>query len=184
MESIQALYRERGQRALDQRRRNQMAELYEQLIGIRLHRRGASFELAAVIDGWPRWARVRGNHPSATLEDLGDHAWLSEVLDGIPELPFGSAVFWLGRLWSVTETATDPATMRLETTDGLRPITLRVEPQQHPRILARFHPQAWYRDQAIGCDPQGPDTWDVAPEILAMGRDESVNYPALKGGAC
>lgn len=42
------------------------------------------------------------------------------------------------------------------------------------RITARFQAQAWLNDYAIDVDPEGPTTWDVTEEIVAMGRDKAL----------
>lgn len=36
-------------------------------------------------------------------------------------------------------------------------------------ITANFNPQAWYRDNAIGVDPEGPTEFDVTFDVLQMG---------------
>jgi len=40
------------------------------------------------------------------------------------------------------------------------------------RIIATFRPQTWQRDYAIDVDPEGPLTWDVTDEVLALSVDE------------
>ena len=42
------------------------------------------------------------------------------------------------------------------------------------RIIARFVPQAWVNDYAVGVDCEGPDKWDCTDEILAMGRERAL----------
>lgn len=42
------------------------------------------------------------------------------------------------------------------------------------RVMARFHPQAWIRDDAVEVDPEGPITWDVTEEIRAMPRAKAL----------
>jgi hypothetical protein len=41
-----------------------------------------------------------------------------------------------------------------------------------PEITARFHPQAWINDYAVEVDPEGPTTWDVTAEVIAMTETE------------
>ena len=46
-------------------------------------------------------------------------------------------------------------------------------------ITASFNPQAWYRDDAIDVDPEGPTDFDVTFDVLQMGasaRDLADNY--------
>lgn len=40
------------------------------------------------------------------------------------------------------------------------------------RIIARFHPQAWQNDYAIGVDPLGPVQADVTEEVLVLSPSE------------
>lgn len=42
-----------------------------------------------------------------------------------------------------------------------------------PRIIAAFHPQAWWNDYAMEVDPEGPTEFDVTDVILAMSRDDA-----------
>lgn len=42
------------------------------------------------------------------------------------------------------------------------------------RIIAAFIPQSWIDDYAVAIDPQGPATFDVTAEIVAMGRDAAL----------
>jgi hypothetical protein len=41
------------------------------------------------------------------------------------------------------------------------------------RIIARFQPQKWINDYAVNVSPNGPDTWDVTDEVLAMPREKA-----------
>lgn len=44
---------------------------------------------------------------------------------------------------------------------------------QSKTVTIRFHPQAWIRDQAIACDPEGPVEFEV-PENAA--KDAAGNW--------
>ena len=43
------------------------------------------------------------------------------------------------------------------------------------RIIATFHPQAWVRNYGVGVDPEGPTTWDVTEDIIAMSRGVALS---------
>lgn len=50
-------------------------------------------------------------------------------------------------------------------------LSLELDPAEGDRrIIAEFLPQAWMNDVAVPIDPQGPTTFDVTREILAMGK--------------
>jgi len=37
-----------------------------------------------------------------------------------------------------------------------------------PKVLAELTPQAWINDYAVEVDAEGPNTYDVTPEVLEM----------------
>lgn len=42
------------------------------------------------------------------------------------------------------------------------------------RIIAEFVPQAWINDCAVQVDPEGPTTFDVTDEVVAMGESVAI----------
>ncbi|MBD2745995.1 hypothetical protein IC232_04700 [Microvirga sp. BT688] len=47
-------------------------------------------------------------------------------------------------------------------------------PNDSPKVIAEFTPQVWVGDQTMVVDPQGDTTWDITPEIVAMGRQKAL----------
>lgn len=44
------------------------------------------------------------------------------------------------------------------------------------RIIAKFHPQAWINDYAVGVDAEGPTEYDVTEDALAtFTKDELLS---------
>ncbi|MFC1457777.1 hypothetical protein ACETIH_13805 [Microvirga arabica] len=48
-------------------------------------------------------------------------------------------------------------------------------PKGTPKVMAEFTPQVWVGDQTMVVDPQGDTTWDITPEIVAMGRQKALD---------
>ncbi|WP_262030630.1 hypothetical protein [Microvirga sp. Mcv34] len=48
-------------------------------------------------------------------------------------------------------------------------------PKDAPTVMAEFTPQVWVGDQTMVVDPQGDTTWDITPEIVAMGRQKALD---------
>jgi hypothetical protein len=43
-----------------------------------------------------------------------------------------------------------------------------------PRIEATIAPQAWVDNHAVDVDPEGPTSWDVTAEVVALGREAAL----------
>jgi hypothetical protein len=50
-------------------------------------------------------------------------------------------------------------------------VEVLVAPIPEGRFRARFVPQAWVRDNAIGVDPQGPTSWDCTEFVESADRE-------------
>lgn len=51
--------------------------------------------------------------------------------------------------------------------DWAKVLVHQIMPKDGPRVTARFHPEAWIRNQAVGVDPEGEDEWDVTHIVVA-----------------
>lgn len=62
----------------------------------------------------------------------------------------------------------------VDTSDWKIKLARLLLPAIRPRVVATFHPQAWVNDNAVSVDAEGPATWDVTAEIIAMGSDRAL----------
>lgn len=47
------------------------------------------------------------------------------------------------------------------------------------KAMALFRPQAWVDDWAVDADPDGPQIYDISPELVAMGVDAAMQIKDL-----